>query len=602
MIGKAPVSAVPKNGDENYVPTSGAARRASILLNGAPESEPDDVPADMSHGSIDSTIIKARVLALSPGKRSALRHVKKNVALRDQDASRPQTAPSLQATAIARHQLLHKKSKVVDLKRASVASEHSIDSDPEPVTDQEQIQTVPVVVIPQRSPNRNLRRPDSRTSSSSLVPGSAASQAHLVTDELGYFDLPSRSKKAVERPSQVWSDVRDQAGHLVLPAMALPAAPFLPFQNGNESRATLATSLATSTSSRATAQSLQMLSTPRTTNARLSERQHSASSTPYTHLSPSTTVEGLEVSEATAVSIYPHNLSSLLVVQQHSRPVSHEDGDDEPDVQSRAPRTPPRKSTRLTQVDSPLKNPRKPPKPPAVQIIPPTPDILSPTRPEHNPLGGSGKALALVKRALSNRRYSDSFISPFARFRTKDQGPYRLGVGGGSHDPDSRLSPFWRPRGFWDDLEIDDDEVQDEFLGRGRVGLFEQHPAAPGPRSAAVSRGQRDVTSAADRRHPRSHSPASSAASIGIRSDRGLSSSSHGGRRRGRTISGLGIRIEFIGWKSMQRRLRRTNASERARERFKGTISTPTAIDPASLVSIRGSERKMHMMTRHDTT
>ncbi|KAH8719375.1 hypothetical protein GQ44DRAFT_712293 [Phaeosphaeriaceae sp. PMI808] len=67
-----------------------------------------------------------------------------------------------------------------------------------------------------------------------------------------------------------------------------------------------------------------------------------AQTTPFSQFSDTP----IEASEATAVSIYPHNNHSLLVVQQVSGPGA---------------------------VDSPLKNPRPPPEPPVIKFIPPTP-------------------------------------------------------------------------------------------------------------------------------------------------------------------------------------------------------------------------------------
>lgn len=217
----------------------------------------------------------------------------------------------------------------------------------------------------------------------------------------------------------------------------------------------------------------------------------------------------IEVSEATAVSIYPHNNHSLLVVQQLAR------GSLQPQVNGRTtttlpeleePATPPfvdasegprtelakptltfEPSTPPMQidlptfgaVDSPLKNPRKPPEPPVIKFIPPTPAEEHerqlgatvpgpPKRSDSHPQ----RRLSLKQRA---RRYSDNFISPFLARATSMRGR-SASVSHTGHgqvqvpsvnDEDGSLHPFWRPRGFWDEFEDSDSESDDGVLPPG---------------------------------------------------------------------------------------------------------------------------------------
>ncbi|KAI9673587.1 MAG: hypothetical protein M1817_002223 [Caeruleum heppii] len=242
--------------------------------------------------------------------------------------------------------------------------------------------------------------------------------------------------------------------------------------------------------------------------------------TPGSFSNQSFTSEGLEVSEATAVSIYPHHNESLLVVQQRSRPAS-----ELCPRQHAVPLTLTRAQTQpLPNGDgSPLKNPREPPKPPVLAVIPPTPAVQSPTgEVQHNSrlhrsatekgtrsTTGGGGTVSFVRRALSthvhsrhhdknrqsrqphdhhqhrqhhHRRHPEAFTSlaPFARFTTAGQdrprvtgmSPAEINVIS-SAPRDSKLSPFWFPRGFWDDLELEDEDVEEEFLERGRSELLE---------------------------------------------------------------------------------------------------------------------------------
>lgn len=239
-----------------------------------------------------------------------------------------------------------------------------------------------------------------------------------------------------------------------------------------------------------------------------------ASTTPFSQFS-----DTLEVSEATAVSIFPHNNHSLLVVQQGSRVSSmtpeprqllngthlsphdyrevrstptppfvdaseHYD-DDNKDEQHQQPTLTIEPSTPPMQidlshpggVDSPLKNPRPPPEPPKINFIPPTPaEELErqlvpgpPKRSDSHPQ----RRLSLVQRA---RRYSDNLIPTLLSRATSNRARYVSDSHRRSHrnpqvptvnDEDGALHPFWRPRGFWDDFDDSDSESEDEGLHPG---------------------------------------------------------------------------------------------------------------------------------------
>jgi hypothetical protein len=250
----------------------------------------------------------------------------------------------------------------------------------------------------------------------------------------------------------------------------------------------------------------------------------------------------IEVSEATAVSIYPHNNHSLLVVQQLSRastlpPESRQiveevhyttsdlprpvisvtppfvDADEHqqlPQPQGPAltlePSTPPTNlvlpNVSFSGVDSPLTNPRPPPEPPIIQFIPPTPMeelerqlAPSPTGshrpgpPKHSlshPQRNPQRRMSLVQRA---RRYSGNIISPFLARANSGRGqdasvPH-------SHenpripsvaDDDGSLHPFWRPRGFWDGFEDSDSDSDDALPQGGDTSDVEDYQPEPAPR------------------------------------------------------------------------------------------------------------------------
>ncbi|KAF2841067.1 hypothetical protein M501DRAFT_990995 [Patellaria atrata CBS 101060] len=194
--------------------------------------------------------------------------------------------------------------------------------------------------------------------------------------------------------------------------------------------------------------------------------------TPFSQLS---TTPDLEVSEATAISIYPHNNHSLLVVQQVARSDNVSKRDTEvvstpPAVQATQPlltvepSTPPVGSAPEINIDSPFMNPRDPP---ALKIIPPTPaeeldrQLTDATKESRS--GPPVRRLSLAQRA---RRYSDTIIqplftrAPLRRANTLKHSRQVPSVG----EEKGNLHPFWRPRGFWDDFSDSEDsfDLEDE--------------------------------------------------------------------------------------------------------------------------------------------
>jgi len=232
-----------------------------------------------------------------------------------------------------------------------------------------------------------------------------------------------------------------------------------------------------------------------------------AQGTPFSQISDTP----IEVSEATAVSIYPHNNHSLLVVQQMSRAstmpleqIADEahfgsstlHGTDAPPTPpfvdadetmpeslqkptlTFEPSTPPMKIDLFPPgaVDSPLKNPRKPPTPPVIQFIPPTPAEelerqLVPGPPKRSDSHPQRRP-SLKQRA---RRYSDNLISPLlaraSSMRSRRVSDPHVHANNPRvptvTDEDGSLHPFWRPRGFWDGFEDSDSESDDDVLPRG---------------------------------------------------------------------------------------------------------------------------------------
>lgn len=193
--------------------------------------------------------------------------------------------------------------------------------------------------------------------------------------------------------------------------------------------------------------------------------------------------DNIEIGEANGVRFYPHTNESLLVVQQGSRPTSNEKDASEapnffppppegisqfakPVFAARIEPPTPTLSTRRPnhQVDSPLTNPRTAPEPPILQVIPPTPEMELDRQLDIHPLESATtmikaepprRLLSLVQRA---RRYSDIVFPNLGSLRiSRDR-----------RSPEERathLSPTWKPQGFWD--EFDSDNEFDDFEPAG---------------------------------------------------------------------------------------------------------------------------------------
>ncbi|KAF3357865.1 Glucose-repressible alcohol dehydrogenase transcriptional effector [Verticillium dahliae VDG1] len=250
-----------------------------------------------------------------------------------------------------------------------------------------------------------------------------------------------------------------------------------------------------------------------------------------------------EVSEALAVSIYPHQNSSLLMVHHAVKPnddgdvfqdrAATENNDLAPEMPGAAPArpkivttspggsvpvTPPQTQLALEQVDSPLKNPRAPPVPPtlpAIQFIPATPSGLTPFHERQEMRGNYFEAMeedekppkrsmSLVRRALlQHRRTSEAYPPKTARpgFLTRTLSLSRSNRRDASTEPlardspypniddppadGSKLHPFWRPA-YADDegdnyvRDIDDEEY-----------YYEANRKRPGPQRSLSARMKR---------------------------------------------------------------------------------------------------------------
>lgn len=240
-----------------------------------------------------------------------------------------------------------------------------------------------------------------------------------------------------------------------------------------------------------------------------SSRRYTARNTPFSAASIDTNGTAPELSEATAIHMYYHQNSSVLMVNHSAKPSDTSDATDrvrDLDVLERpniirtgpdgeVPITPPQPIFSLEDVDSPLRNPRVPPEPPthppAINFIPATPSGLTPADDKAVQLGNYFGATeespprrpSMVRRALSRRRHSVQYpptsskppgflTRTFSLSRNVDKSSNRTMRARGKPDmegnstypqaedtpaEENKLHPFWRPQWAGDD----DDECDE---------------------------------------------------------------------------------------------------------------------------------------------
>ncbi|KAK3370234.1 hypothetical protein B0H63DRAFT_311231 [Podospora didyma] len=253
----------------------------------------------------------------------------------------------------------------------------------------------------------------------------------------------------------------------------------------------------------------------------------SVQNTPFSLASVDTTATShashAEVSEAMAVNIYPHQNKSVMIVDHSAKPSEsssleryRSSDTDTPtiratDVDSVIPHTPPQQFS-MNDVDSPLRNPRAPPEPPAIKFIPATPSGLTPTVEKQKMMGNyfemaqekPKRSMSLLRQTLTRRRTSD--YGPSASrppgFLTRTFSLTRSGSKKGRdswaddstrpglrrHSSDdrpkdeNRLHPFWQPAYLEDETSSSEDEEWYDEAAEGRMYKYppvDNRPALP---------------------------------------------------------------------------------------------------------------------------
>lgn len=199
----------------------------------------------------------------------------------------------------------------------------------------------------------------------------------------------------------------------------------------------------------------------------------------------------IEMGEARAVNLFPHNNDSLQLIEKHPLPESravrslrHTNPAKDLSVLIDGPPTPQAIAADVPAMDSPLRNPREPPPTPAFQVVPPIPTTL-PSMGRSQSQGQPIKRYGSLRRpSLAAQRYSASFIKSVTRGLS-----LKSARNPKSNIPqlDEKLTPMWRPRRFWDDAEYTEDGSEayseDDSEVHNSLGLPQARTVVTGPLS-----------------------------------------------------------------------------------------------------------------------
>lgn len=497
----------------------------------------------MSTQSVASTVIEAIVVSGPLQRRQTLRHTKKQIGLRGvgSDHSTQSSGPdSVFSNPNEPHQLVHKISKNPKLRHLSLVSDTATNTTASSCSSARSRREIhkrggiPVILIPDRgSSSKPAKTPSLRSTSSRKTKRSASlprstslrsaplSQSSKF-NESGYYDAPMQRTMSVSAGS----------GHSV---RTIDFPPSIPTRGSSlsapTSRNTSRAGSLTSDSLRAhnLLQSKIQKPQPETVQVILPEPLHNlvpvepprdphyqsppvdvngdpffgkrylTQATPFSQASYETAGTAAEISDALAVSIFPHQNRSVHIVDQPppsepSPPANYHDTVEYPSEsmsnsmtfdQGTGPDTPPFRSARETE--SPLRYPRAPPPPPTgppvIQFIPPTPDtrpdqddaeerqpsevrpstaeskskrtfsLIRPFRSRRNSEPVTQSDMSLLRRTFSLSRQPRSIDDSTQTSRaTANPDPLFPSVADVPND-ETKLHPFWRPARFWDDLE-----------------------------------------------------------------------------------------------------------------------------------------------------
>ncbi|KAH8881567.1 hypothetical protein GQ53DRAFT_735037 [Thozetella sp. PMI_491] len=518
----------------------------------------------MSTRSTASTVVEAILVETAPQRRKTLRHVRKQMGLRDSGSD---MSPASSTTAsLSRDDAQRRRRRMAETSRETRVSTSTFNSISSRKARREVVKNggIPVVVIPDRSSsNKSTREPSLRSTSSRR-----SKRSHSLSSvPLSSTSKGKESGPVFERAGRRSRTLSESDGSRRGDQRTIDFPPMIPTRSSSLSAPT---SRNASRSGSLTADSLKAHNALQAQHAHqalqkahqdlqhLTQRERSVESsrtrdghevhgdrlfvdhhgdpsagkwlsvrnTPFSQASVETNnTSHAEVSEAMAVNIYPHQNTSVLMVN-HSSPHSSKPSESSSIDQKQrletetpvikmttaneyGPVTPPQAFS-MDDVDSPLRNPRAPPaipEPPVIQFIPATPSGLTPAAEKDKQLGNyyevaedkPKRSLSLLRRTLARRRNSEYAPSAsrtpglltrtfsltrkrrretadntaqngralaLTKYPSADDGPA----------DENKLHPFWRPTSFDQDL---DDEDWDDHDRTYRYPPVDNRPILP---------------------------------------------------------------------------------------------------------------------------
>lgn len=542
----------------------------------------------------------------APQRQQQLRHSRGNPSLRSASSPFPASKRySLLSNPDSPHRLVHKKGKITNKNRWSMGSEASraevtrTNRVSLAMSDPTTPEIIHVAVIPERKSSLPSSENSSRRHSVSLSLSSAGRLQRFAPDHpIAETHVPLRKKRAMSASVPVGTSF-DGRGRNRKPSQDVPARASslsAPTSQSN-SRANSLTSehlrLRRLAAEEDLHRTLERMESERSvvprygaSDARQSSSTHPAESESenWDTLSPpyqptlfsmeSPSPGPVEMGKARAVNLFAHNNHSLQIVDQYpqaeSRAVlSLQKGGGITGLVVDEPTTPTRTVLPQLLIDSPLRNPRDPPQPPALKVIPPTPADLTPIENDNRQLGLpspdtrlgktgiiSRRFASLRRPSLGNRHHSESFVKSISRTLSL-RGARNMKI---DQDLDANLHPFWRPRGFWDDIsdsDSDRDGYEEDMVVSNSLGVPQTRSVIDGPISLVRH------LSDSSRRYRRN-------AGVRRRSSHGSLSSFRIGRKPYK-ISGSGRQFPFLRLRDIQNRLqlssRRKEDEKRERNR-----------------------------------
>ncbi|KAJ5997012.1 hypothetical protein N7522_008672 [Penicillium canescens] len=559
---------------------------------------------------ISSTSTVSAMIIDSPKRtQRILRHTEKRSSLRS--ASSPIThseRTSYGSLPESQHRLVHKAARISEQGRRSASSGRSFSAQTSNSAINPNIETIKVVVIPERRSSLN----SGRNSFASSKPGSQRSSRRPPTTSTGHVDMTRQKKRTMSDSVSMKSHATDSRSRSIGRPVIPPRSSSLSAPTSrNNSRATSLTTASLQSHNLAMDFEMQKrrdqqpVSPPRHNVlsydpsdflevpnmhefAAADDMTLQPPSLPFTQGSiPSSSPGPIEIQEATAVSLFAHNNRSLLLVDprmQSSRRPLHEFGISNGPINLRTPDNPPQPG--MMTVDSPLKNPRPPPKPPIAKPLPPLP--------LHEDDNGTDESKGLngrwssVRRTWNARPRSESFNTLARSFTMKSAKNRTTGI-----EMDSRLYPFWRPRPFWEGISDSPKKTgsptrqlplnpNDSLVVNNTLGLPQQRIIFDGPPAFA-------------RRSPEMKRLFNGMTSNGSLVAPGMfrtGSPLHPSRFR--VLSRWGLRVQSMSWRNIRNRLRRLrqrrDERKRAvrRETLKQSIGGPVYVASSATSGIPG--------------